>query len=70
MKKYILIYKSNNRNLKIEFVNNTLLDFVNDLERFKSKKGENMTMIILDTIVRFIPIVFIAWIVFGKGNKC
>lgn len=37
MKKYILIYKSNNRNLKIEFVNDTLLDFVNDLERFKSK---------------------------------
>ena len=36
-KKYILIYKSNNTNLKIEFVNNTLLDFVNDLERFKSK---------------------------------
>jgi hypothetical protein len=33
-------------------------------------KGENMTMIILDTIVRFIPIIFIAWIVFGKGNKC
>ena len=29
-----------------------------------------MTMIILDTIVRFIPIVFVAWIVFGKGNKC
>jgi hypothetical protein len=29
-----------------------------------------MTMIILDTIVRFIPIVFIAWIMFEKGNKC
>jgi hypothetical protein len=26
-----------------------------------------MTMIILDTIVRFIPIIFIAWIMFGKA---
>jgi hypothetical protein len=29
-----------------------------------------MTMIILDTIVRFIPIVFIAWIMFRKGDRC
>jgi hypothetical protein len=29
-----------------------------------------MTMIILDTIVRFIPIMFIAWIVLKGGNKC
>ena len=28
-----------------------------------------MTMIILDTIVRFIPVALIAWIVLRKGDK-
>jgi len=40
------------------------------VDLLNNNKGENMTMIILDTIVRFIPIAFIAWIMFGKGNRC
>jgi hypothetical protein len=43
--------------------------YCNTDEIRNKKKGKyKMTMIILDTIVRFIPVALIAWIVLRKGD--
>jgi hypothetical protein len=49
--------------------NRVSIAYCNTDEIRNKKKGKyKMTMIILDTIVRFIPVALIAWIVLRKGD--
>jgi hypothetical protein len=43
-------------------------DEIRNINFIKKKGKYKMTMIILDTIVRFIPVALIAYIILTKGN--